>query len=93
MKLMSAVFFLALCTSVSANEGEMLAKAKEHATSNIEKRIGYLQELKSCISAATERGSMKKCRDDHQTKMKSLKDENESWMEGMKAERKAKKKK
>lgn len=93
MKLMTAVLFLTVCSSVSANEGDMLAKAKEHATSNIDKRIGFLQELKSCVSSATDKGSMKKCREEHKSKVKSLKDENESWREGMKEERKAKKKK
>lgn len=93
MKFLSVVFILSLCTSVSAQDGEMFAKRKEHALVNIDKRIGFLQEMKSCISSATDKDGIQKCRQDHKEKMKSIKDENADWKEGRKAERAAKKKK
>jgi len=92
LKLFTTVILLALCSSVSANDGEMLSKVKMQATANIDKRISYLQELKSCVSAATDKEGMKKCRADHKTKVKTLKDENESFRGSMKEERKAKRK-
>lgn len=93
MKIFSTVILLALTSAVFANEGEMLAKVKEHQLANIDKRIGWLQEMKSCVSGAADKAAVKKCHQDHKAKMESLKDENESWRDGMKEERRAKRKK
>lgn len=90
MKFLTIAVLFSVCSSVSAQEGEMFAKAKEHALSNIEKRQGYLSELKSCVSGASNKEAMKSCRQKHKEQVKSLKDANESWREGMKSEMKTK---
>jgi hypothetical protein len=90
MKFLTTTILLTLCTTVSAQNAELFAKAKEHQIANIEKRISYLNELKSCISGSSEKEGIKKCREEHKTKMETLKEGNESWKEGMKAERKTK---
>jgi hypothetical protein len=90
MKILTTTILLTLCTTVSAQNGELFAKAKEHQIANIDKRISYLNELKSCISGSSEKESVKKCREEHKTKMETLKEGNESWKEGMKTERKTK---
>lgn len=90
MKFLTIAVLFSLCSSVSAQDGEMFAKAKEHALSNIDKRIGYLNELKSCVSQAANKDAIKACRATHKTQVKALKDGNESWKEGMKSERQAK---
>ena len=93
MKLFSTVILLTLSSAVFANEGEMLAKAKEHQQANIDKRISWLQEMKSCVSGAADKAAMKKCHQDHKAKMETLKDENESWRDNMREERKSRRKK
>lgn len=90
MKLLATAILFTLCTSVSAQDGELFTKAKEHQLSNIDKRIFFLNELRSCVSGVSDKEGMKKCRDDHKTKMKALKGENESWRESIKVERKTK---
>ncbi len=90
MKFLTTAILLTLCTSVSAQDGELFAKAKEHHLANLEKRISYLQEQKACATSATTKDALKACRDTHKSKMEALKGENESWKEGMKSEHKAK---
>ncbi len=90
MKILTTAILLTLCTSVSAQDGELFAKAKEHHLANLDKRIAYLQEQKSCASTATTKDAIKACRDAHKTKMQALKGENEGWKEGVKSERKTK---
>ncbi len=89
MKFLTCALLISLCTSVSA-QNEVLAKAKEHALSNIDKRIGYLNELKSCISNAANKEGMKTCRATHKTQMKGLKDTNKAWRETVRSEKKKK---
>lgn len=89
MKVFITLAVLSFCASVSAQEKEMFSKAKEHSLSNIDKRIGYLNELKSCVSSASDMAAVKACRQAHKTKVKALKDENESFRESMKSERQA----
>lgn len=90
MKFLTIAVLFSVCTSVFAQDGEMFAKAKEHALSNIDKRIGHLNEMKSCVGSATNKDGIKSCRDAHKAQIKSLKDGNEGWREGMKTERKTK---
>ena len=90
MKFLTTAVLLTICTSVSAQDGEMFTKAKEHHLSNLDKRIGLLQEQKSCASSATTKDAIKACRDAHKTQMNALKEGNESFKEGMKSERKTK---
>ncbi len=90
MKTLLTAILFSLCSSVSAQDGEMFAKAKEHHLANLDKRISLLQEQKSCASSATTKDALKACRDTHKSQMKALKDSNESFKEGMKSERKTK---
>lgn len=87
MKTVLAVFLLAGSLSALAQENEMFQKVKGQRLSNIDKRLGYLQELKSCVSSSTDRGTMKSCDEAHKSKLKALKDSNEGFREGMKSER------
>lgn len=93
MKFLSAVVLVSLSITAFAEDAEMIAKVKEHKLANIDKRIGYLNELKSCVSSAQSREAFKACHEKHKSQMVSMKDSNEDWREGMKAERKSKKKK
>ena len=90
MKFLTTAILLTICTSVFAQDGELFAKAKEHHLANLDKRIVYLQEQKTCASAATTKDAIKACRDAHKAKIQSLKGENEGWKEGMQSERKTK---
>lgn len=90
MKLLTTIFLFTLSVSISAQDGELFTKAKEQQLSNIDKRITYLNELKSCLAGASDKSGLKKCREDHKAKVESLKNDNESWKEGMKSERKSK---
>lgn len=89
MKIFTAIILFSMC-SFSFAEGEVLAKAKEHALSNINKRINYLNELKSCISNAPNKEGMKACRETHKSQLKTLKDTNKAWRESKNQERKRK---
>jgi hypothetical protein len=91
MKFLSAVVLFSLSLTAFAQDAEMIAKIKEHKLANIDKRIGYLNELKSCVSAAQNKDAFKTCHQTHKAQVKTLKDSNEGWREGMKAERQAKK--
>lgn len=64
---------------------ENLEKAKTEAIANIDQRISVLQGGKSCISSATSREDMKKCRKDVQAKMKEIQAEMKSKREKMKS--------
>ena len=69
----------------------MFTKAKEHAMSNVDKRIGYLNEMKSCFSSATNQEGMKACRKTHKSQIDALEESNESMRSKMRSERKARK--
>lgn len=88
--LLSAILFTT-CATVSAQENEMFTKAKEHAMSNVDKRIGYLNEMKTCFSSATNKEGMQACRKTHKAQLDALEDSNEAWREGRKSARKARK--
>lgn len=90
MKILLTAILFSLCSSVSAQDGEVFTKVKEQHLANLDKRIALLQEQKACASSATTKDAMKACRDAHKTQMKALKSENEGWKEGMKSERKTK---
>ncbi len=90
MKFLAIAVLFSLCTSVSAQDGEMLAKAKEHQLANIDKRITSLNELKGCISGAANKEAMQACRATHKTQMKALKDANDSWKTSLKSVKKTK---
>ncbi len=93
MKFLTAVILSAFSLGVFAQNGEMFTKAKEHILSNLDKRISWLQEQKTCTAAATDQAGIKACRDAHQAKVQTLKGENESFKSGMKAEKMGRKKK
>lgn len=79
MKLLTTVIVSVFSLGVFAQDAEMFAKVKEHHLSNLDKRIGYLQEQKTCAAAATDKAGIKACRDAHQAKVKALKGENETF--------------
>jgi hypothetical protein len=90
MKFLILALVFSFTASAFALEHEMFDKVKAHALSNIEKRQGYLNDLKSCVSSATDKNAIKTCRDTHRAQVKALKDGNESFKSTMKSERQAK---
>lgn len=71
-------------------KGEMFKEVKAKAIENIGKRIGLLNDLKSCVSSANDRKAMKACRESHKPKMEALRAERKAFKSSMKAKRKAK---
>lgn len=78
---------LALTTSFAyadhheeAAAGENFEEMKKKALEHVDKRIGMLNEMKSCISAASKKEDMKPCRE-------KFKDEHHSMKSEMGAER------
>ncbi|MFL5783079.1 MAG: hypothetical protein ACJ76H_00635 [Bacteriovoracaceae bacterium] len=100
MKFLTAVLFLSVCANLSAQtpttpaaggQGQNMEEMKQHRLGNIDKRIGYLNELKSCISAASTKDAFHACEQTHKQEIQALKSGNQSWRQGRKAERQARK--
>lgn len=92
MKFLTVVAFISLSSFVFAQDQEKpFDEVKQHRLSNIDKRIGYLNELKSCVGSSTDHASMKKCNETHKAEMQALKSENSGWRSSKKAEWQAKK--
>lgn len=53
-------------------KGKTFEEKKAHALSKIDMRIGKMQELKSCISAAADMAATKACREKHKASMKEM---------------------
>ena len=67
---------------------EQLAKIKEHAVANIDKRITILNEAKSCISGASSQEALKQCRMNQKESMKNIMKDMKTHRSEMKAQRK-----
>lgn len=101
MKLSIFMTILCLVPSLSqAKDPAMKAKRfeenKARILQNIDTRIGYINQFKSCVSGATSKDQMKSCRQDHKSKMQAFQAENKAKRQAWKkerAERKAAKKK
>ena len=91
MKFLMTALLLSFGVSAFAEEKEMFSKLKEHRLANIEQRMSHLQELKSCVSSASNNETLKNCHKAHKEKTESLKDKNKSWRAGVKEERKSRK--
>ncbi len=76
---------LFLSFSATAQEREVLAKAKELMISNIDERIATLQETKSCISSASTKDALNECRKKMHTQMKAFKDQKKQDRKELKA--------
>ncbi len=74
-----------------ARKKEMFQDAKSMATKNIDQRISALQETKSCISSASDKDALKKCREAAKDKAKNFRKENKErrkeFKDKIKAER------
>ncbi len=66
-----------------ARKKEMFEKAKSMATSNIDKRISALQDTKSCISSASDKEALKKCRQKAKENAQALRKESKSRRQEM----------
>lgn len=53
-------------------KGKTFEEKKANALSKIDMRISKMQELKSCISAATDMAATKACREKHKASMKGM---------------------
>ncbi len=98
MKFMSLILLVVSFSAFAEGDGEMFQKGKAMILSNMDKRIGILQESRSCISSASNREQMKDCRQKMKAKMKEIKEdakedkaEMKETFKQKKAERKAKK--
>lgn len=67
-----------------ARKKEMFQKAKQMAVANIEKRISALQDTKSCISSASDKEALKKCREKAKDRAQSLRKESKERRKEMK---------
>jgi hypothetical protein len=90
MKFFAIVILSMISYSAFADE-ENFAKAKEMMLTNIDKRISFIQEHKSCVSSAAEKTALKACHEKHNTNMQSLRSERKTMKEEFKSERKARK--
>ncbi len=92
---MKFVMMIALtCMSLNAfpADDDHFAKVKTMMLTNIDKRLGYLQEHKTCVTAAADKDAMKACHDKHNAEMQSLHSDRKMMREQFKNERKEKKK-
>lgn len=78
MKMLVLVSTLLIGSAFADDHEEKLAERKAKAVENIGKRIDSLNQLKSCIQGASEKGDMKQCRKDHKARMEPLRKE---WKE------------
>lgn len=70
-------------SSIGFAEGPDLNAHKQEVLANLENRIAFLTEAKNCITAATDKESMKKCR----TELKEDRGEMKDAMKDKKKER------
>jgi len=80
--------FVSAAEDKEAKKKERLEMAKSMASSNIDKRIQALQEMKSCISSATDKESLKTCREQAKSKAESMRAENKAKRKERMANRK-----
>jgi hypothetical protein len=93
MLMASAMSFAYAEGEAAPEKGQMLEEAKAHATKMIDMRIKALQESKTCISKASSREDMQKCREATQKEMKEIqgaREEKRKEMKGKREEWKAK---
>ena len=90
MKLMILTFAIFSFSAV-AEDKQFFESMKAMKLANIEKRITFIQELKSCISAATEKEAFKLCNEKHNASMKELHEDRKEMKEQFKQERKVRK--
>ena len=81
----ATIAFVLFSFSAMAQDKEVLSKAKELMTSNIDQRISILQETKSCVSAAESKEQLKECRQKMHSKMKDLKEDIKNDREELKS--------
>lgn len=93
MKFMTMALLALSFSAFAEGDGEMFKKHKDMVVANMEKRIGILQESKSCISAATNKDQLHACRQKMKESMKGIKDDSKEARAAMKAEFKANKEK
>jgi len=94
MKVFVAVLFLLLSVGVQAEEkgsGEKFQKAKSMMLEKIEKRISNLQDVKSCVSSASNKEALKECRKKMKAHKAEMKEQRKEWKKKKKERRKKKK--
>lgn len=73
MKLISTIVLMTSLFSFSAIANEKSIDEKKAQTlSHLDMKIASLNDFKSCVDAAKEKGDIKKCRSTHKEKMKSM---------------------
>lgn len=68
---------------------EMFNKMKSEILKDIDKRISYMQENKTCINSASSRDDLKNCREAVESKMEALREERKQKRSARKASRKS----
>ena len=71
---------------------EMFEARKARAIESIDKKISLMNTLKSCLSSATDKESLKKCRKTHKEAMKSHRESNKAEREKRKQQREERRK-
>lgn len=92
--LLSTLITSTFCISYVKAEEEKdgnFDERKAKALENINARIDGLTSLKSCVSAASKKSDLKKCRKNHKAKMEPMRKQMKEQRAKMKARRKAKK--
>lgn len=94
MKVLVAVLFLLLSVNSLAEEkgsGEKFQKAKSMMLEKIEKRISNLQDVKSCVSSASNKEALKSCREKMKAHRAEMKEQRKDWKKKRKERRKKRK--
>ena len=72
MKFIIALIATFSLSSFADHHEEKFAEMKAKGLANIDKRISSLQQLKSCLSSASEKEAARKCRKENRARMENL---------------------
>ena len=91
MKFLTMTIFAMMSFFALAEDKPFFENMKAMKLANIEKRITYINELKSCVTAAADKDAFKNCNEKHNSDMKALHSDRKEMKEQFKKERKERK--
>ena len=91
MKFLIMTIFAMISCFALAEDKPLFENMKAMKLANIEKRITYITELKSCVTAAADKDALKNCNERHNSDMKALHSDKKEMKEQFKKERKERK--
>lgn len=90
---MKMILMASLCvfsmTAFAEEQKERFEEMKKNLSSQIEERIGHLQEAKSCVNAATDREALKACREKMKEHRKEMREDWQKKKQEWKSKRKS----